>query len=157
MPIAELLGVVFPELSGVQVERVFASRPGFTVYVRRLTDLTVSGKETVVHLLGRRFFCGTDSCGRRTFVEQVAPSRLTVKHGRRRLSRPGTSEDRLALGGCAGACMTRHLVTVALGGDLQELPGGVDVADRADRVESDHRGQMECSRFFGHRFMPRSH
>jgi hypothetical protein len=73
------------------------------------------------------------------------------------VSRPGTSEDRLALGGCAGACMTRHLVTVALGGDLQELPGGVDVADRGVRVESEHRGQMECSRFFGHRFMPRSH
>jgi hypothetical protein len=99
-------------------------------YERRLTDLTVSGKDIVVHLRGRRFFCGTDSCGRRTFVEQVAPSRLTVKHGRRRVSRPGTSEDRLALGGCAGACMTRHLVTAALGGGLQELPGGVDAADR---------------------------
>jgi hypothetical protein len=32
---------------------------------------------------------------------------------------------------------------VALGGGLHELPGGVGVADRGIRVESEHRGQVE--------------
>ncbi|WP_189158458.1 transposase family protein [Lentzea pudingi] len=103
--ITELLGVVFPQLLDVRIENVFtAGRSvriqastqdqdvacpacGFVArrvhsrYERRLSDLMVGGRETLVHLRVRRLFCGNQDCSRATFVEQVAG--LTTKYGRR--------------------------------------------------------------------------
>jgi len=60
------------------------------------------------HLLVRRFFCGSGSCGRRTFAEQVAGQ--ATRHGRRTtglgtMLRPVA----LALGGRAGSRLTPRL------------------------------------------------
>ncbi|WP_434439690.1 hypothetical protein [Lentzea sp. E54] len=50
-------------------------------YERRLSDLMVSGQETVTHLRVRRLFCRNEHCARTTSAKQVAG--LTTKHGRR--------------------------------------------------------------------------
>ncbi|MGW7824736.1 transposase family protein [Streptomyces puniciscabiei] len=41
-------------------------------YLRFPADLPVAGRQVVLRLRVRRFTCEDDSCGRRTFVEQVA-------------------------------------------------------------------------------------
>ncbi|MFE4414133.1 transposase family protein [Streptomyces sp. NPDC056821] len=41
-------------------------------YLRFPVDLPVAGRRVVLRLRVRRFTCKDDSCGRRTFVEQVA-------------------------------------------------------------------------------------
>lgn len=40
-------------------------------YRRRLADLAVAGRRTVIDLLVSRFACTSVGCARRTFVEQV--------------------------------------------------------------------------------------
>ncbi|GII75459.1 hypothetical protein Sru01_04410 [Sphaerisporangium rufum] len=45
-----------------------------------MCDTAVGGQETVLHLRVRRFRCGNDDCGKRTFAEQVPG--LTVRYGR---------------------------------------------------------------------------
>ncbi|MEU0878358.1 transposase family protein [Lentzea sp. NPDC005914] len=132
--ITELLGVVFPQLLGVRIERVFtAGRSvriqastqdqdvacpacGFVArrvhsrYERRLSDLMVGGRETLIQLRVRRLFCGNQDCSRATFVEQVAG--LTTKYGRRSVGL-GEALRRiaLALGGRAGTRLAAHLAT----------------------------------------------
>ncbi|WP_211337493.1 ISL3 family transposase [Lentzea atacamensis] len=132
--ITELLGVVFPQLLGVRIEKVFtAGRSvriqastqnqdmacpvcGFVAcrvhsrYERRLSDLMVGGRETLIHLRVRRLFCGNQDCSRKTFVEQVAG--LTTKYGRRSIGLGGVlGRIALALGGRAGARLAAHLAT----------------------------------------------
>ncbi|WP_274534381.1 ISL3 family transposase [Saccharothrix sp. CB00851] len=86
----------------------FASRRVHSRYERRLSDLMVGGRETVIHLRVRRLFCGNEHCARATFVEQVAG--LTIRHGRRSVGL-GRMLERiaLALGGRAGARLTSHV------------------------------------------------
>lgn len=132
MSISELLGVVFPHLLDLRIEKVsvagrsvrvqattlgqavacptcgFVARRVHSRYERRLADLMVGGRETVLHLRVRRLFCGNEHCVRATFVEQVAG--LTTRHGRRSVGL-GRLLQRiaLALGGRAGARLTAHV------------------------------------------------
>jgi hypothetical protein len=77
-------------------------------YERRIADPAVGGREAVIHLRVRRFFCINADCGRKTFVEQIPG--LTVRHGRHSvLARHVLEATALALGGRAGARLTRHL------------------------------------------------
>jgi transposase len=128
----ELLNVLFPHLAGVHVERVVASGRlvrleaatrgsaaacpvcGHTSsrvhsrYERWLADRGVAGREVIVRLRVRRFFCGEPDCPRRIFAEQVAG--LTERY--RRCSpalRAMLAEIGLTIGGRAGERMTRQL------------------------------------------------
>jgi transposase len=56
------------------------SRRVHSRYERRLSDTPVAGQQTMIELQVRRFFCGNDACGRKTFAEQVPG--LTVRYGR---------------------------------------------------------------------------
>ncbi|WP_449457459.1 ISL3 family transposase [Streptomonospora litoralis] len=77
-------------------------------YVRRLADTPVSGREVLIHLEVRRFFCDEPTCKRRIFAEQVPG--LTVAYARR--SR-GLSDVLagigMALGGRAGARLAARI------------------------------------------------
>jgi hypothetical protein len=124
--------VLFPRLAGLHVEgvstrgsrvcveaRAQACRvrcPGCSTasgrvhsrYERRIADRAVGGREAVIHLRVRRFFCINAGCGRKTFVEQIPG--LTVRHGRHSvLARQVLEATALAFGGRAGARLTRHL------------------------------------------------
>jgi transposase len=128
----ELLNILFPHLAGVHVERVVASdrsvqleaattSPGAACpvckrsssrvhsrYERCVADRGVGGREVVIRLRVRRFFCRNPECLRRIFAEQV--DGLTEPY--RRCS-PALKallvELGLALGGRAGQRMSRQL------------------------------------------------
>ncbi|MGW4823708.1 ISL3 family transposase [Streptomyces sp. NPDC004227] len=71
-------------------------------YLRFPADLPVAGQRVVLRLRVRRFTCKDDSCGRRTFVEQVAG--LTRRYSQRtERMRSLLAEVGLALAGRAGA------------------------------------------------------
>lgn len=71
-------------------------------YERWLLDVPVAGREAVLHLRVRRFFCTLAECVRRIFAEQI--DGVTVRHGRfSALARHGMEVVALALGGRAGA------------------------------------------------------
>nr|WP_079194501.1 transposase family protein [Streptomyces sp. CB02923] len=105
---ADLLGIVFPHLDAVLVERVWVesgtvrvaarTRDGVGLarpdcgevsarvhsrYGRVVADLAVGSRPVEIELTVRRFFCDRPDCGRRTFAEQVED--LTVRTGRRRV------------------------------------------------------------------------
>ncbi|MFG1954827.1 ISL3 family transposase [Micromonospora sp. NPDC048830] len=128
----ELLAVFFPHLAGLRITNVLAkgstvrvhaetnsaaarcpacssvSRRVHSRYERRLLDGAVAGRETVLHLRVRRFFCTFAGCVRRIFAEQV--DGLTVRHGRHSaLARRMLEAVALALGGRAGARLTGRL------------------------------------------------
>ncbi|MFF1839548.1 ISL3 family transposase [Streptomyces sp. NPDC058231] len=71
-------------------------------YLRFPADLPSAGRRVVLRLQVRRFICADTSCGRQTFVEQIAG--LTRRHAQRtdRL-RSALAEVGLALAGRAGA------------------------------------------------------
>jgi transposase len=85
-----------------------ASKRVHSRYLRRVQDTAIAGRETIIHLRVRRFFCLNSACGKKTFAEQVAG--VTVRHGRRS---PGLGQVltavALALGGRAGARLTARL------------------------------------------------
>lgn len=128
-------GVLFPHLSSVSVDGVcvlgrvvridasthvdqavcpvcgVVSGRVHSRYQRQLSDTAIAGREVLIRLRVRRFFCGNTDCGRRTFAEQV--SGLTKRHARR----SGLLEEvllavALDLGGRAGARMTQHLAAM---------------------------------------------
>lgn len=71
-------------------------------YVRRLVDSAIGGREVLVTLRVRRWFCDHPGCQKRTFAEQVTG--LTVRHGRRTAPAQQTVQQvAMALGGRAGA------------------------------------------------------
>ena len=77
-------------------------------YQRRLSHAPVAGREILVYLRVRRFFCVSETCGRKTFAEQIPG--LTVRHGRRTDSLTGQLRGvALALGGRAGARLSAGL------------------------------------------------
>jgi transposase len=77
-------------------------------YQRRLADMAVAGRRTVVDLLVRRFLCPAAVCVRKTFVEQIAG--LTERYARRTRPLRGNLETiALALSGRAGARLTESL------------------------------------------------
>ncbi|URM97853.1 ISL3 family transposase [Actinomadura madurae] len=132
MSIKELVAFLFPHLARVCVDQVF--RSGATVrvrartttteavcpgcgtrsrrlhshYERRLSDTAVGGQELLIHLRVHRFFCRSDTCAKKTFVEQVPG--LTIRHGRRSVPAAETLQAvALALGGRAGARLAQRL------------------------------------------------
>ena len=77
-------------------------------YQRQLADTASGGREVVIDLRVRRFFCGNPGCGKTTFAEQVPG--LTVRYGRRTCSLQAVLQAvALALGGRAGARLTGRL------------------------------------------------
>ncbi|MFI8345299.1 ISL3 family transposase [Streptomyces sp. NPDC085639] len=71
-------------------------------YLRFPADLPVAGRRVMLQLRVRRFTCEDASCGRRTFVEQVAG--LTRRYSQRtERMRSALAEVGLALAGRAGA------------------------------------------------------
>ncbi|WP_352241890.1 ISL3 family transposase [Microbispora sp. NBRC 16548] len=132
MTISELLSVLFPHLSGLQIDGVCRSGRSVRIrartgsaqaacsrcgmvsprvhssYERRVCDSAVGGQETVIHLRVRRFRCGNDDCAATTFAEQVPG--LTVRYGRYSIPlRTLLQTIALALGGRAGARLTCRL------------------------------------------------
>jgi transposase len=77
-------------------------------YQRRLSDTAIGGREVSIRLRVRRLFCANTDCTRTTFTEQIPD--LTGRHARRTavLQRVFGAVG-LALGGRAGARLTRHL------------------------------------------------
>ena len=41
-------------------------------YIRKLWDLPIQGKKTLLHLHNKKYFCANKSCGHKTFAEQFA-------------------------------------------------------------------------------------
>lgn len=71
-------------------------------YTRRLVDSAIGGREVLVALRVRRWFCDQPDCVRRTFTEQVPG--LTVRHARRTApAERAVQAVGMALGGRAGA------------------------------------------------------
>jgi DNA-directed RNA polymerase subunit N (RpoN/RPB10) len=135
--ITGLLAILFPHLARLRITRVFETGPSLRIqastgdpeadcpacgvasgrvhsrYERRVSDTAVSGRETVIHLQVRRFFCRNAGCSKKIFSEQVPG--LTIRYGRRSI---GLGEAlravALALGGRAGARLSWRLaVTVS--------------------------------------------
>ena len=132
MSIVELLEIFFPHMSGLRITNVLikgstvrvhaetnsaaarcpdcstVSRRVHSRYERRLLDGLVAGRETVLHLRVRRFFCTVAGCVRKIFAEQI--DGLTVRHGRHSaLARRMLEAVALALGGRAGARLAEGL------------------------------------------------
>jgi transposase len=126
------VAALLPHLAGVQLVRVAARASGIRVeamttgppgpcsacgrvavrvhsrYVRRLIDSSLGGRQVLVELTVRRFFCDGPACAKKTFVEQVPG--LTVRHGRH----TGPAAEVIAavataLGGRAGARLVGRL------------------------------------------------
>jgi transposase len=84
------------------------SRRVHSGYQRRLADTASGGREVLIDLQVRRFFCGNPGCARTTFAEQVQG--LTVRYGRRTCNLQEVLQAvALALGGRAGARLTGRL------------------------------------------------
>jgi len=128
----ELLNALFPHLAGIHVECVVASDRSIELeasttspdaacpvcrrcstrvhshYERRVADRGVGGRDVVIRLRVRRFFCGDPECPRRIFAEQVAG--LTEPYRRSSTALRAMLVDiGLALGGRAGERMARRL------------------------------------------------
>ncbi|WP_275418917.1 transposase family protein [Acrocarpospora phusangensis] len=56
-----------------------ASKRVHSRYRRRIGDTAIGGRETVIHLRVRRFFCLNAGCEKTIFAEQVPG--VTVRHG----------------------------------------------------------------------------
>ena len=77
-------------------------------YERRISDTAVSGRELLIHLSVRRFFCDNEACSKKIFSEQVPG--LTVRYGRRSIGLAKMLRAvAVALGGRAGARLSRRL------------------------------------------------
>jgi transposase len=123
---------LFPQLAGLRVDRLLIldgivhvearraaatarcpscghrSRRVHSRYRRRITDEPLGGRQVVIHLRVRRFFCRARTCPRRTFAEQ-APA-LAGRYARR--SRPLSEtlqQIGVALGGRPGARLSASL------------------------------------------------
>jgi len=84
------------------------SRRVHSSYRRRLADTAAGGREVLIDLQARRFFCDDPACSRTTFAEQVPG--LTTRYGRRTSSLQAVLQAvALALGGRAGARLTARL------------------------------------------------
>jgi len=108
---------------GVVSRRVHSS------YRRQLADTASGGREVLIDLQARRFFCGNPACAKATFAEQVPG--LTVRYGRRTCGLQAVlAAVALALDGRAGARLTGRLACAVSRSTLLRLiraaadPGG---------------------------------
>ncbi|WP_410677148.1 transposase family protein [Amycolatopsis sp. cmx-4-68] len=77
-------------------------------YERQLSDTASSGREVLIRLRIRRLFCDDSACAKKTFAEQRPE--LAGRYARRTtILQQVLSAVALALGGRAGARLTRHL------------------------------------------------
>ena len=84
------------------------SRRVHSSYQRQLADTASGGREMLIDLQVRRFFCGNPGCAKTTFAEQVPG--LTTRYGRRTCHLQDVLQAvAMALGGRAGARLTGHL------------------------------------------------
>jgi transposase len=84
------------------------SRRVHSRYERRLLDMAAGGREVLICLTVRRFFCPVPACAKVTFAEQVGG--LTSRHARRTPGLTGVLQAvALALGGRAGARLSGRL------------------------------------------------
>ena len=84
------------------------SRRVHSGYQRQLADTASGGREVLIDLHVRRFFCGNPVCAKTTFAEQIPG--LTARYGRRTCVLQAVLQAvALALGGRAGARLTGHL------------------------------------------------
>nr|WP_308802059.1 transposase family protein [Streptomyces polyasparticus] len=153
-----LLGIVFPHLSKVLVERVrvedgvvrvkartrrrvlrcpdcgVSSSRVHSWYQRHLADTAVGGRPVVIDLAVRRLVCDAEDCTRRTFVEQVAG--LTIRYGRRTVALLEVVQAiALVLAGRAGARLAGILhIVVNRGTLLNALMALSDPSPRSPRV-----------------------
>lgn len=89
-------------------------------YERCLADTPIGGRQLVVRLRVRRWFCDGTACAARTFAEQV--DGLTVRHGRRTpLLRAMLERIAVALAGRAGARLAGSLCAPASRSTLLRL------------------------------------
>ncbi|MEV6971178.1 transposase family protein [Hamadaea sp. NPDC051192] len=76
-------------------------------YVRRLSDTAVAARPSRLMVTVRKFFCDNPSCGRKVFCEALE---FADRHAwRTRLANDGLASVALALGGRAGARLSRVL------------------------------------------------
>jgi len=106
------------------------SRRVHSRYERRLADTGVAGREVVIQLRVRRFFCAGGACRKKTFAEQVPG--LTIRYGRVSTGlREALRAIALALGGRAGARLAGRLAAgvnrMTLIRLLRGLPGPVAI------------------------------
>jgi transposase len=124
--------IIFPHFAGLRVERLLVldnvvhlearrtavtahcptcggrSRRVHSRYVRRITDEPLAGRQVVVHLRVRRFFCVRRTCPKRTFAEQVPT--FVRRYARRSTLLHRTLEHiGVALGGRPGARLSNAL------------------------------------------------
>jgi transposase len=77
-------------------------------YLRRLADTGIGGREVLLGLTVRRFFCDQPGCATKTFAEQLPG--LTSRHGRHTgPAQQVVASVALALGGRAGARLAGRL------------------------------------------------
>jgi transposase len=97
-------------------------------YQRTLADPAIGGRQTVLKVRVRRFFCDNTACQRRTFVEQV--SGLTTPYARRTPLLSGLLEKiALALGGRPGNRMSRLLAVEVSRTTLLRLVRGLPMPE----------------------------
>ena len=124
--------VLFPHFAGLRVERLLVlggvvhvaahrraatapcptcgrrSRRVHSRYIRRITDEPLGGRQVVIHLRVRRFFCRARACPKRTFAEQ-APA-LAGRYARRSTPLSGILQQiGVALGGRPGERLSARL------------------------------------------------
>jgi transposase len=86
-----------------------ASQRVHSRYQRTVSDLPCVGRNTLLHLIVRRFFCDNDMCRRRTFVEQF-PNILDPFARRTKRLIATQHQIGLALGGESGARVLETIV-----------------------------------------------
>lgn len=125
-----------------RARQAWAARPGcetrswrvHSSYQRRLLDTAAAGREVVISLEVRRFFCAAAECRKVTFAELV--SGLTSRHARRTPAADAVLQAvALALGGRPGARLARRLsCAVSRSTLLRFIRAAADPADHAPRV-----------------------
>lgn len=98
-------------------------------YDRHLSDTAAAGREVLIRLSVRRLFCDNVVCARTTFAEQVPE--LAARHARRTaMLERMLCAVALALGGRAGARLTRQLAASVSRMTLLRMVRGLPDPDR---------------------------
>ncbi|MCE7006407.1 ISL3 family transposase [Kibdelosporangium philippinense] len=150
----DVVRVLWPHLSQVQIEAVRTTGPAVRIeartnqtpapcpgcgtassrvhsrYNRHLSDTATAGQEVLIRLQVRRLFCDNAECTKKTFAEQVPE--LASRHARRTpILQRALAAVALALGGRAGARLTRHLAASVSRMTLLRILRGLPDPDRS--------------------------
>jgi transposase len=168
----ESAAALLPHLLGLRLDRLFVKGIGVRIdatttspraaccgcgaesgrvhsrYVRRLADTGIGGREVLLMLTVRRFFCDQTGCAKKTFAEQVPG--LTTRYGRQTgPAKQVTQSVAMALGGRAGARLTGRLAVpvsrMTLLRVIRQVPDSPVVTPRVLGVD-----EFACRR--GHRY-----